>query len=315
MDSARNIETRRQSQGTFNNEQNISPKADVERVYIQRSKGGKGLLQLELLFKTTTIGLQTYLAPTQDWMLQLVNRHELTKKFHSVGCQSKTFMNELELAPIEISEAQPIKGAKIVKQEAERKGLGAIKCKWEQKPLHGEYAQRSKDADLDEANTHQWLRCAGLKAETEGIIMAAQDQGLHTRNYQANIVKNGTDSKCRLCEDKIETIDHPVAECPIPAPKEYKERHDKMGQCIHWIKCQHNNAQHAEHWCEHHPEPVTKGNDATILWDFTKHTDRSVNANRPHNIVKDHKEKTCLSIDTTVPSDRNISLKEYEKIS
>jgi len=31
--------------------------------------------------------------------------------------------------------------------------------------------------------------------------------------------------------------------------------------------------------------------------------------------VKDHKEKTCLLIDMTVPSDRNVSLKEYEKIS
>ena len=29
----------------------------------------------------------------------------------------------------------------------------------------------------------------------------------------------------------------------------------------------------------------------------------------------DHKEKTCLLIDMTVPSDRNVSLKEYEKVS
>ena len=68
-------------------------------------------------------------------------------------------------------------------------------------------------------------------------------------------------------EDKIETIDHLVAGCPILAPKEYKERHDKVGQYLHWRICQRINAQHAEHWYEHHPEPVTEGNDATILWD------------------------------------------------
>ena len=31
--------------------------------------------------------------------------------------------------------------------------------------------------------------------------------------------------------------------------------------------------------------------------------------------MKDCKKKTCLLIDMTVPSDRNLSLKEYEKIS
>ena len=115
--------------------------------------------------------------------------------------------------------------------------------------------------------------------------------------------------------DKIETIDHLVAGCPILAPKEYKERHDKMGQFLHWRICQHYNSQHAEHWYEHHPEPVTEGNDVTILWDFTIHTDRSVKANWPDITVKDHKEKACLLIDMTVLSDSNISLKEYEKVS
>ena len=291
------------------------PKADVDRLYIRRSDGGKGLLQLELMYKPTAIGLQTYLDSTEDWMLQLVNRHEKTKKVHSVSCQSRKFECELELSPIDTNETQPTKLAKIAKQEAKRKGLVAIKSKWEQKPLHGQYALRSKDADIDQLNTHQWLRCAGLKAETEGFIMAAQDQSLFTRNYQANIIRNGTDPRCRLCEDKVETIVHLVAGCLILAPKEYKDRHDKLGQYLHWRICQHYNASHAEHWYEHHPEPVTKGNDATILWDFTIHTDRSIKANRPDIIVKDHKEKTCLLIDMTVPSDRNLSLKEYEKVS
>ena len=88
-----------------------------------------------------------------------------------------------------------------------------------------------------------------------------------------------------------------------------------MGQYLHWRIYQHYNAQHAEHRYEHHPEPVTEGNDATILWDFTIHTDRSIKANRPGITVKDQKEKTCLLIDMTVPSDKNVSLKKYEKAS
>ena len=41
--------------------------------------------------------------------------------------------------------------------------------------------------------------------------MAAQDQSLFTRNYQANKIRNGTDPRRRLCEDKVETSDHLVA--------------------------------------------------------------------------------------------------------
>ena len=56
------------------------PKANVDMLYIPRSDGEKGLLQLELCYKAITIGLHTYLDSAQDWMLQLVNRHEITKK-------------------------------------------------------------------------------------------------------------------------------------------------------------------------------------------------------------------------------------------
>ena len=130
--------------------------------------------------------------------------------------------------------------------------------------------------------------------------MTAQDQSLYTRNYQAKMIKYGADPKCRLFEDKMETMDHLVAGCPILAPKEYKERHDRMGQYPHWRIRQHYDAPCAEHWYEHHPEPVTGGNGVTILWDFTIHTDRSIKAYRPDIIVTDCKKKTCLLIGMAV---------------
>ena len=123
-------------------------------------------------------------------MLQLVNRHEKTKMVHSVTFKRKKVMTELELTPIEVCQTQTTKQAKIVKQKAKRKGLDTIKCKWEQKPMHDQYALRSKDADIEQTNTHQWLRYAGLKAATEGFIMAAQDQSVYTRTYQASTIKN-----------------------------------------------------------------------------------------------------------------------------
>ena len=56
-------------------------------------------------------------------------------------------------------------------------------------------------------------------------------------------------------------------------------------------------------------------NNITIMWDMPVNTDKTVTANRPDIIVKDSVNSTCKLIDMTVPSDRNIALKEIEKKS
>ena len=55
------------------------PKADVDRLYIPRNEGGRGMIQLELSYKTSTIGQHKYLTATTDWMLQLFAAHDKTK--------------------------------------------------------------------------------------------------------------------------------------------------------------------------------------------------------------------------------------------
>ena len=56
------------------------PIADVYRLYIPRNEGGRGMIQLELSCKTSTIGQHKYLTITPDWMLQLVIKQDKTKK-------------------------------------------------------------------------------------------------------------------------------------------------------------------------------------------------------------------------------------------
>ena len=58
-----------------------------------------------------------------------------------------------------------------------------------------------------------------------------------------------------------------------------------------------------------------KDNNITVMWDMPVNTDRTITANRPDIIVKDSVNFTCKLIDMTVPSDRNIALKEIEKKS
>ena len=106
-------------------------------------------------------------------------------------------------------------------KKAKQEGLKQIKETWGKKPLHGWYPQRSQQADVDQSNNHQWLHSVGLKAETEGFVMTAQNQSLYTKNYQARIIKNGFDFKCRMCNQYYETVDHFVFSCPVIYPTEY----------------------------------------------------------------------------------------------
>ena len=47
----------RKTRKMFTMERMNHPKADVERIYIPREMGSRGLTQLELAYKATTVGL------------------------------------------------------------------------------------------------------------------------------------------------------------------------------------------------------------------------------------------------------------------
>lgn len=72
-------------------------KADVDRLFLPRNAGGRGLIQLEASYKTTTIGLDTYLKNTDDALIELVQEHDGRKKLYSKQRQAEQFKQELDL--------------------------------------------------------------------------------------------------------------------------------------------------------------------------------------------------------------------------
>ena len=293
------------------------PKSDVDRLYLPRIEGGRGLIKLELSYKTTTIGLDKYLQETQDTLLHFVKDHDDKRSLYSISRQSTKFSRELEMPAISSAENETCTTyARKTKAKAKHQGRQQLRSKWESKALHGKYPQRVKQADVDQDKTHRWLRAAGLKAETEGFIIAAQDQSLSTRWYQHNILKKpDVDPKCRLCCRFDETIDHLVSGCPELAKSEYIHRHNKAAAHIHWKICKEFGIEVKDRWYEHEPTTVTEKNNITILWDMPIHTDRTIAANRPIIVLKNKKDKTCLLIDMTVPLDANTSVKTTEKLN
>ena len=74
------------------------PKADVSRMYLPKKEGGRGMINLQVTYKTTTIGLNSYLESSEDRMLHAVLQHEKKKKLHSLVKESREFKFQLNMA-------------------------------------------------------------------------------------------------------------------------------------------------------------------------------------------------------------------------
>ena len=128
------------------------------------------------------------------------------------------------------------------------------KQKWEGKQPYGRFKQLINNISHDK--TWTWLRKGNFKRETESLLIAVQDNAVRTNHIKARIDKTQQNSKCRLCGDRDETINHIISECSKLAQKEYKTRHDWVDKVIHWEKCNKFKFDHTNKWHMHNPAPV-----------------------------------------------------------
>ena len=134
-------------------------------------------------------------------MLRLALNYEQEKGSLSNVKEAREFAWEIDLDfETEFDgEMKNTKNVRKLKRIAKEKGKKVINTACNSKPLHSQCSLRSQNTHVHLHDTHQWLRSAGIKAETEGFIVAAQDQSLFTKNFQANILNDGADPRCRFC--------------------------------------------------------------------------------------------------------------------
>ena len=109
------------------------------------------------------------------------------------------------------------------------------KERWHEKRMHGLLSRNLDEKLLDIEQSYRWLISGDFKGETESAIMAAQDQEISRNYFKAKILKEEIESKCRLCKQHEETIDHLTSGCPILAKNEYLMRHDKVCTHLHCL--------------------------------------------------------------------------------
>ena len=263
------------------------PQADVDRLYVPRKAGGRGLQSIEEVVHREENALATFFYNSINTEIIALRPHFLQENI--------------------------IKGKKINKEED--KGLDQQKRieGWQKKSLHGKYPT-AVDASADPQDTWEWLHRSDLKRETEGLLVAAQDQALRTNWIKNQIDKDGTQPSCRLCFHRDETIDHVLSGCKKLAQHDYKARHDKVAAALHWNLCKKFGFKHHKQWYNHHAEKVLESDKVKLLWDFHIQTDHTVEHCRPDLVLVDKLKKEALIIDIAVPGDSRIKKAEQKKI-
>ena len=278
QEEKRTLDTMTRKQMTMHG--SLHPRADVDRLYLPRKEGGRGLLSVE----------------------DSINKEE-NSIAHYVENSSQPTLTETKQIMLN-KEPQP-------KDAYDKRLKNSRKDKWHQKKLHGVWP---KTLEAASPQSNLWLQKSNLKPPTEALITAAQDQALKTKWYNANILKTSKDAICRKCGRFDETVAHIISGCPELAQGVYLHRHNAVASYLHWTLSQIHGLKSNPVWYEHEPLKVVENEKIKILYDFNIYTDKKIKHRRPDLVIVNKEEGKTLLVDVACPMDHNIQSKEKEKV-
>ena len=257
------------------------PRADVDRLYVKRTEGGRGLKSVEETIMEEEQSLWQYMKRSDD-DLHVFTRKAMKDYGTATVCEFR------------------------VKTSQERK------ARWKDKTMGGQFLRQTEKITAEES--WRWLKRGSLKRETESLVIAAQDQALRTNYRKAKVEKSGQPATCRMCKEKDETVSHIISECSKLAQTDYKQRHDRVATAVHWSLCRKYGIKVTSEWYKHTAEKVMESEQAKLLWDYNIMTDKVITARRPDIVVVRKADNHCQLIDIAVPGDTRVEDKENEKV-
>ena len=133
----------------------FQPRSSADRLYIQRSDGGRGLVSIESCGEEEKCNLAKYATQSREALV-------------------KNAVAELNLEKY-------IASVSMTKKKEDRLKL------WKLKVLHGQFVRETECHN--ESKRCKWLRNGELKRETESILWAAQEQAVRTNSVKYGIYK------------------------------------------------------------------------------------------------------------------------------
>ena len=129
------------------------PKACKERVTIAREEGGRGLIDIQSL---------------HDKQIQTLRRyfHNKETKLHTAIVQADKYYTPLNLATRSLT----------IDDYNDKQNTQNKIDTWTRKQLHGKHPYIMTNEDISKPDTYKWLKTGNIFPETEGFLLAIQDQ-------------------------------------------------------------------------------------------------------------------------------------------
>ncbi|XP_044760303.1 uncharacterized protein LOC123317758 [Coccinella septempunctata] len=267
----------------------LHPNSAVERLYLPRKEGGRGMTNLGGAALKETEKINDYFQKSNLPIHQWVASCGRVSVSQTSNGEAPGNENQYEI----------------------------LRQSWKAKPLHGRFYVSLHQSEVDLLSTRTYLTQGYLFPQTEGTLFAIQDQVVLTRTYAKHIMKQAVvNTKCRLCNGAEESVQHLSSGCSAIVGTKYLARHNNMGKVVHQMLCLQKQLLHQ--FTPHHlynPQTLMENEHTKIYWDLTVITDRGVEHNRPDVVVWDKVAKTALIIDFAVPQDYNLARAYTEKIT
>ncbi|GJQ65667.1 hypothetical protein Trydic_g7755 [Trypoxylus dichotomus] len=187
----------------------LHPIASLQRLYLPRREGGRGLINIEWLHNRRVIGAVYQIRRSSDPLICMVREAEQD------GTQGSFLLKAAELKTL-----------------LKRSVCQHLKEEHLQKPMHGQYFKLVSEQGLSPELSFSYLTSPTLYSETERYITAVQDGVVHTLAYAKRVLGMPLeDTRCRACRTHEETVMHLLSACPR---HEYKV--DKQSIAPHQVR-------------------------------------------------------------------------------
>lgn len=269
------------------------PRASRERFHLPRKLGGRGVTDLRMCYRKYIQQLRNY----------FINKSRSSPYYATIVASDKNY------SPLKLANTTYVCDHEYTTE--------SLLTNWKSKELHGRYINSVERREINTLASFGWLTNGNIFAETEGFLTAIQDQVIPTKSYLKYIVKdeNITDTRCRLCNEANETIEHIIGSCKKMAPKEYTNRHNNVAKIIHnLLALKYNLATEDVPYYKYQPPSVMESSTITLYWDRELQTDHPITNNRPDIFIFERDKEAITLVDVAIPTPNNIIRKHTEKI-
>ena len=199
----------------------LHPRSSVDRLYIPRVQGGRGLLSVKDCVELERSNLFDYAANNSKRLL-------------------KTATEELQLRT-------KINGKNKEERENE------IQAARKEKAMHGQFLRETEG--MQDQRRWQWFKAGELKRGTESLICAAQEVTLRTNAIKIGIYTRTWPRYTGSANRKLKVSPYCQLYQSVLAGNQHTKSHNKLRKKVLWLLCKKFEIECEDKLFSHQPEP------------------------------------------------------------